>query len=214
MNRTNSLPRRVGRNTGRSLQTHLFDNWRLILLTAFFIGGLAAGAISSKYTDTVVLEKLMTVFGNYSAARGSQSMLATFGNALSSGLLYFLFTFICGLCAVGLPFVAAVPFIRGLGLGMIGGYLYAAQGLAGVGYYALILLPGALLSVVALLLAGSESVKMSLGMLFSVASSHPPLIHSAFRTFCIKYCFLFAVMACSAVLDAFLIKAFGGFFSF
>ena len=142
------------------LVDRIASSWKLILLTALFAAGMAFGAVSVKYsTNHEWLEQLLQLLQEYSTIRNSQSLFSTMCNSLFSNLIYLSVAFIAGLCAIGFPFLALAPFLRGLGLGAVFGYLYSTKALAGVGYCMLILLPGAILSTATLLIGCREDRK-------------------------------------------------------
>ncbi len=160
------------------------------------------------------LEQLLQLLQEYSTIRSSQSLFSTMCNSLFSNLIYLSVAFIAGLCAIGFPFLALAPFLRGLGLGAVFGYLYSTKALAGVGYCMLILLPGAILSTATLLIGCREGITMSLDV-FAVMNGNKTLdSYHNFRLYCARfefysYCWLVPLwqMHC-------LQKAFSGFFHF
>lgn len=189
--------------------------WKLILLTALFTAGMAFGAVLVKSSaDHEWLEKLLNLLQEYSTMRSTQSLFATMCNSLFANLIFLSVAFTAGLCAMGLPFLTLLPFLRGLGMGAIFGYLYSAKALAGVGYCLLILLPGAILSTATLLIGCREGLTMSFDV-FSVVNGHKTLdSYHNFRLYCARFGILLVLLACAALADALFAKAFSGFFHF
>lgn len=56
-----------------------------------------------------------------------------FINSLAVNAAFMLAVFVFGLCAVGLPLICVLPVIRGVGIGMLSGYLYSNFALRGLG---------------------------------------------------------------------------------
>lgn len=197
------------------LAERIAAGWKLILLTALFTAGMAFGAVLVKSSaNHEWLEKLLNLLQEYSIMRSSQSLFSTMCNSLFANLLFLAVAFIAGLCAMGLPFLALLPFVRGLGMGAVFGYLYSAKALAGVGYCLLILLPGAILSTATLLIGCREGITMSFDV-FSVINGKKTLDgYHNFRLYCIRFGILLALLACASLADALFAKAFSGFFHF
>lgn len=197
------------------LAERIASSWKLILLTALFAAGMAFGAVLVKYSaDHEWLEKLLHLLQEYSIMRSSQSLFSTMCNSLFSNLLYLAVAFIAGLCAMGFPFLAILPFIRGLGMGAVFGYLYSTKALTGVGYCLLILLPGAILSTATLLIGCREGITMSLDV-FAVMNGNKTLdSYHNFRLYSARFGILLVLLACASLADALFAKAFSGFFHF
>lgn len=197
------------------LAERIAAGWKLILLTALFTAGMAFGAVLVKSSaNHEWLEQLMKLLQEYSIMRSSQSLFSTMCNSLFANLIFLAVAFTAGLCALGLPFLTLLPFIRGLGLGAVFGYLYSAKALAGVGYCLLILLPGAILSIATLLIGCREGITMSFDV-FSVMSGKKTLdSYHNFRLYCARFGILLALLVCASLADALFAKAFSGFFHF
>ncbi len=200
---------------GGILAERILSGWKLILLTAFFTAGMAFGAVLVKSSaDHEWLEKLLDLLQEYSLLRSTQSLFATICNSMLANMLYLAGAFAAGLCAIGLPLLMLLPFIRGLGLGAVFGYLYSAQSLAGVGYCLLILLPGAILSTATLLIGCREGITMSFDV-FTVMNGKKILDHShSLRLYCVRFGILLVLLLCASLADALFAKAFSGFFHF
>ena len=144
------------------------DNWKLLILASLFIAGMVFGAAAAKTSNGELIHKLTETFINYTQLRITQGIFANFCNSLISVFVYLIIVYVSGLCAVGIPFISAVPFFRGLGLGMICGYLYKTYELTGIGYCLLTIYPGAVLSVAALIYACNEGALMSVDTLSAI----------------------------------------------
>lgn len=200
---------------GGVLMERIASGWKLILLTALFTAGMAFGAVLVKSSaDHEWLEKMLNLLQEYSTMRSSQSLFATMCNSLFANLIYLAVAFTAGLCAMGLPFLMLLPFIRGLGMGAVFGYLYSTKALMGVGYCLLILLPGAILSTATLLIGCREGITMSFDV-FAVMNGNKTLDgYHNFRLYCARFSILLALLACASLADALFAKAFSGFFHF
>lgn len=125
-----------------------------------------------------------------------------------------LLIFLSGLSLAGVPFIGAVPVFRGLGLGLVSGYLYRTQGLKGVAYCMLILYPHSVLSVGAMILCALEAWRMSFHFIGLFRSGGQINFPSELKLYSARFVVFLGIIMLSGVIDAFLSKAFSGFFVF
>ncbi|ARP50320.1 MULTISPECIES: stage II sporulation protein M [Caproicibacterium] len=191
------------------LKEALSQNRILAALAAVLLGGVVCGALLSAKAGLPTLKKLDFLFNsNYTLHNGS-SLLSVFFASAASSFVFILTCFLCGLSVWGALLVPFVPFIRGIGLGMTSGYLYTSYGLHGGIFYAVILLPGAFCSCLAILWAAKEA------QLFSHRLSRAGLSEEGVPPKFIKYLSQFARILALAFLgagaDTFFSWAFAGY---
>lgn len=139
----------------------LREEWKLVTLISIFMAGMIIGAISAKHTDNDINARLVTMFSDFAMIRHTQSIFETFCNSFAVYFAFLFVAFASGLCAIGIPIIATIPLIRGIGIGMVSGYLYSTYALSGAGYCIVVLFPGAIISTAAMLLGCNESFVMS-----------------------------------------------------
>lgn len=191
------------------------ENRKLILLSAAFLIGLLSGVLVVRSAGNAMTENISDTFSAFISARTGQPFFTTFINSFLSISPFLLASFIAGLCIVGTPAVPLIACFRGLGIGLTSGYLYATYGLKGIGFFALIILPHALLSSVALILACRESTGFSM-MLMKSISPHAQAINLNvdFKMYCLRYVFILGIFILSSLLDATMSIGFMRFFEF
>ena len=172
------------------------------------------GAILIKKDDSEIINSFLDIFKTYIRIKKEQSIGLNFMNSLAINLIFVLCAFILGLCAVGLPFLSILPIIKGIGIGMLTGFLYSNFALQGLGYCVLILYPGLMPAVYALLLSCTTGVKSSYNMLLSLSSNKAIKGETNLKIYCIKFLIFFMLIIFSSVIDAVVIRLFSGFFSF
>jgi len=180
----------------------------IIIMTALFISGLIIGAIIVKNGDAALIAGLSRIFTGYRLARGGQSPLATFSSSMLINMLFLAASFTFGMCCVGAPAVCALPFIRGVGMGVVAAYIYNAHAFYGAGYFVLVLLPGAAVSISLMLISCNESYKTSVELLRFVNGSKQ-LQSGVVRRYLNAYLAIMALSAAGSLLDA----AMNGFFA-
>ncbi|MBQ7542718.1 MAG: stage II sporulation protein M [Clostridia bacterium] len=178
-----------------------------------FLAGVFIGTLAVRKNSSLLLERLLTLFENYITVKAKQSFAVNFASALFRQLLLFLTPFCIGLCAVGMPFLYLLPIAYGCGTGLIGAYLYHTYRLKGIGYCALILYPGQVLTVAALQFACAAAIGMSRALMADLlqndAGERP-----VFRAYCVRFLIAVGFAVGAAVLETALHTVFSGYFQF
>lgn len=198
----------------RSFLESLKTSWKLTLFTALFVFGLVIGSAILKSNDSTIATQLASIIESYILKRTSQGYLILFLNSLIPMLIYLYIAFAAGLCAVGIPIVIIEPIIKGLGVGIIAGYLYSTFELQGVGYCLLIIFPAAILSTATLIFACNESFLMSVDIIKILKDKQYSARENIFKLYLTRYSVLTIFVVFIALLDTFFIKAFSGLFNF
>lgn len=208
MKRTSSISRSV-----KIYLQALRDNWKLILLVFSLIFGLVCGALITKKASQPFLDKISFIIERFVTARANQPALHTFLSSLLSTSLYLLAAFLVGMCVCGTPLVPLIPFVRGLGLGLSMGYLYTYQGLKGVAFSALLIVPSALISSISLIIACHEGMRLS-GILFSCTSKDgaPLKLWADMKKYSIRFAACAFLLCFSSLVDTLFVSAFSKFF--
>lgn len=191
------------------------ENRKLLFLTFTFIAGLCIGVIVVRGADGSLLKMISDTFSSYVSHRTGQSFFKTLFFSITSVFPFFAAAFIAGLCVVGTPFVPLVSCFRGLGIGLTSGFLYATYGLKGIAFSALLIMPPALISSIALLLACRESMCFSLVLARAAAPrSGPVALHNDFKIYCLRFIFILGMILASSLLDSVMSLSFMRFFTF
>ncbi len=113
--------------------------------------------------------------------------------------------FLAGLSACGAPFAVIIPLFWGLGLGMTQAGYYAT-GWGGVLTVSAVILPHAVMELVAILMAASESLRMSLRFTAVVLprTAHCGGLWQEFRLYCIRFAVLLFLLFGAGALDVIL----------
>ena len=186
-------------------------SWQKLALLGLYAIGLFLGAKTAGYAAFGWQERLLELLR---AQRLGRTGLSPFGSALSyfgTDFLFMLAAFLLGLCAAGLPLLLLLPILRGVGTGVVSGWLYMTYGLRGVGYSVLVLCPAAIVSVLIMLSYCKESMLMSGDMLL-VLHNKQDKMESSLRLYITRYLVLLLVSIPAAALDALCFAAFSGIF--
>ena len=184
-----------------------------IILAVITVIGAVCGALLSRHADANLLEKLDFLLNSNYAQRAAAPSASVFLASAASTSLFLLACFLCGLAVWGMAVAPLFPFIRGVGLGMTGGYLLAAKGGWGALFYVAVLLPGAFSGCVSIILGTDNAMRFAQALrknCFSNADEESPRFSRYIQRFgpALLLCFL------GAALDTLLAAAFARYFPF
>lgn len=187
----------------------------ILMFSILLLSGLLIGVLVAKNGNESILAQVSRMFDSFYSVRENQSIGASVINSLKVSCAFWLMNVLFGLCIIGIPFVTVIPVIRGLGIGLVTGYIYSIYGIKGIGYCFLIIFPGALISFIALIYAVSDSFKMSLYTLSSCVNPGAPKGGAEkIKIFAVRQIFYLILFAVSAFTDGIVNKLFAGVFNF
>ncbi|WP_283607492.1 stage II sporulation protein M [Faecalispora anaeroviscerum] len=189
------------------------ENPLLTVLAFLLLVGTVSGALFARGANDSVMQKLDLMFVSDVKARAVQSSGSAFVASLGSSFFFVVICFLLGMSLWGAFVLPLVPLFRGFGFGLASGYLYAAYGFEGVLFNAVVVLPGAFLSMVAILLAARE------GMLFSKEALLEALRREQSKTlslkaYAVQFGSILILSAAAAAIDLITTVCFTGAFSF
>ncbi len=199
--------RRRGRSrrgrTGSAAEWRRFGRkkWRLLLFEGLFLLGVAAGVVAFcaiPATGQASLAALLDVSPMPASLTGMVKAL-TSACFLPGCLLVCLF--VSGLSVCGLPVAVLTPLFYGLGIGLLESLGYA-RGWQGVAYVLLMVLPSGLLAAVAMAMACSETMRMSLLLTGHMtghltAGTTQGALRSDFSLYCVRF-LIFSLLVLAA----------------
>lgn len=154
-----------------SLNVFLKRNLATILFALAFAAGVVWGALVSVKADEQFLGKMDFLFTTNLNSRLSMGAFSSFAAHFASNFIFFAACVLCGLSPWG---VVALPFVlafKGFGTGLSAVYLISTYGLKGLGFYIVVVLPGAFIFSLALTLMCSECSLMSVRLAHCVFSN-------------------------------------------
>lgn len=159
---------------GRVINTRLLikDNKTTFIFITLFTVGVALGSMSAG----ILSDKskiIISVISKYFTENSDLSIMAIFSRNLISNFIYLGSVYLLGLCAIGLPIIAIIPTLKGIGLGAIISYQYAFNGLKGLLYSTVIIVIPSALFVALLNLAYTEGIYMSLSVSNGIFNGKP-----------------------------------------
>ncbi len=186
----------------RVLKKELAGKGMLLLLTVILLAGMICGTISARNSDETMLARLDFLFFNNFQMEG-QTMLGVFAASFVSTFLFLLVLLWMGMSLWGTVLIPVLPFFRGFGLGVSSGFLYASYGWQGVLFHTVVMLPGMVISSVAILLSAREGMRFSkelIGASFSSGKKGRGA-SPALREYLIRNGMILIIGAIAALLD-------------
>lgn len=189
---------------------------KLISLFIFFLlMGMIFGTVSAKNASEQMINNLDFLFASNFTNRGSQSMFTTFVVSLNSLFIFVFFIFLLGLCLFGTVVIPATLFFRGFGLGITAGFLYSIYGFKGILFHLIVILPGVLISSIAIVIESKEAVMFSSRLVSKVLPKSPPeKLWSYFKIYLVRTGYIFIIITISAIVDMLFNFIFARLFSF
>jgi hypothetical protein len=207
------IQKRTGRIQGYYQKNTSKSHRKEIVLFLFFFAGLVVGAFAVRKNNSQILDRLLTLFENYTSVKAAQSAAVNFSNALFRQIILLLTTFCIGLCAVGTPLLYLVLFGYGTASGLVSAFLYKTYMLKGIGYCALILYPGIIMTTGALIFACSVGADMSRFLMNGLLMKETAQ-NETFRQYCLRFMIAAAIAGCAALTETALYALFSGYFQF
>ena len=192
------------------IDSYVLQMYALCIL--FFIG-LIIGSFTVKNGDYYLTDKITEYYMQYLKSKSSLGGAAVFFNTFLVSSLLLLLNYFIGLCAIGIPFAALIPFGVGCVIGTVSGYIYETYMLKGLGYCAIIIFPAAVIITASIILSCRESISMSTTMM-SLLSQHPRGRQKTFKEYTVKFLFYLAALAGGSIIEATMTKLFISLFSF
>ena len=181
-----------------------------------FVMGLAVGAACSRSFDRELLERLDFIFVTNISSRMSMTPFGIFSSCFVS---YFVFIFLMLLFAASAWGFAAVPLlfvVKGFSVGLSSAFLFSEYSAPGIGFYILIVLPGAVGFLFTMIRYSRECFALSLDYagLSVFGFDRAASLRSDIKGFLLQSLYAFILSAACAVGDMLLWVLFADKFHF
>lgn len=186
----------------------VLKNKLIIIPFLVFVLGIVLGCVC--YFKSDVLSAVSYEYiDSFISARENIVFLKVFFSAVLFSLLFLILIFIFGTSLIGTVMSPLVLFIRGMLFGSVASLLYSQYGIKGIAFYALLIVPPAIIMAPALMWAVARSIGFSLKLVTAVISgSSVGSLNFEFKKYCIYFIWLIAAISfaalCDSVLSSFL----------
>lgn len=185
-----------------------------LVLCILFISGITIGATLLSKND-FISEKIKEFFESYILLNNTGSFFQKIFSSFIKYLLIVLLYFISGSSMLG---VAITPFVtvwQGIFLGSTISYLYKTEGLSGIAFNAIIIVPPMVVFTICCFYAAKYSIEFSLLIAkLTLPRSRPTNLYAYFKNYCGKYLLLIALSLLCSIFEFILNLLFLKFFSF
>lgn len=184
----------------------------LIIAISLFASAMIIGAGLLK-SDGYNSADFTSLFNNFIQIRSEQNLFQLFLNSLLINISCIFVANFAAMSCVGIPIAVFIPVIKGLGTGILAGYLFSEFAINGIGYYLLTILPGGIVGNAALLLACNDACFLSSDILATILSKKQP-DDGILKNFIKRNLIIVLLTISSSLIDCILVKAFAYLFIF
>ena len=197
------------------VMAYLSQQVRLVVPFVFLVAGLTIGAVLAAHPDLIDPASFSELVSGFIASRVAAGYWSVVLHSFLTAGAFLLAAYAGGLFAYGTAVCLALPFVRGLGVGLACGMLYGSHGFRGVAFCALLLVPAAFFNCLVLLAACRDSIGFS-GKIFLWIRSGvtADAVQSDCKRLHLHYMVYTVLTALIALADGLLSRMFMGAFSF
>lgn len=171
----------------------LFKVLCLIFLLGVFYGGFVFRG-SEK-------EVLIKVSDTFFKMRTEKDFLSVFLSTLFSGCVFFLILFLNGFSGIGQPVSFFTVFFNGVGFGTAIGHIYLNEGIKGILFSLLLLLPSFIISGFSVILSARESLRLSNKIFLSLLKGGEEIFEKALSKYIKRFLIIFLLIVFSAIIS-------------
>ncbi|WP_137143873.1 hypothetical protein [Ethanoligenens harbinense] len=170
----------------------------VLILAGVMVGALLAPGKTPGETSGLQLlsQELL------SKAAASQGFLDLFCSSFFSTAVLLCAAFLFGLWAVGVVGVVLVALFKGAGIGLSMGYIYIHYGVSGFMICALFILPWALVTSFAIVVACREGLSFSVCIARAISPAESTHLWQLFRLYAMRFVVCFGLAALAALIEA------------
>lgn len=193
-----------------------FNNIHVIIFFIFLILGLAFGGFFGSGVNYSFFNQTDIIFNNDFQNKSSEYWYVLFLQSLCSQFIFSLSAFLMGFSLWGFSCLFLISFLKGFGIGVISGFLIANYNLYGLLYYSVIILPGAFISIIALIIQQKNSYNLS-KKLFNItigkSEINKLILNSFFKIYFKGWGVSVIIMLLASSIDTFLYSVLTTFFN-
>lgn len=192
----------------------ILDKSGIYIYAFLFIAGIVFGAYFIKTTDNPAREKTYEICSMFINNKTGQGMSDNLISSISISILFWGANILLGFSLIGFSLILWVPFLKGVGLGAFSGYMYSAYKISGLGYCALLIYPGAVISAFSLILACFDSCTYSKNAFEKSIRGKGHFEKDETKIYIIRQLIYLAITLCSSVTDSLFSMIFSKLFDF
>lgn len=186
------------------------------VFSALFLLGLAVGAASGRGFGSETFEKLDLLFVTNLDARTQMSVFDIFISCFVSYFIFIFCIFLSAMSAWGFMTIPLVSALKGFTVGLSTAFIFSRYQLSGIGFYILVVLPGAVLFLFTLIRYSAHGFRLSFRFLrlSMFGNDREPELRKHIKFFIKKTMFALLSVGCCAAADMILWILFANKFEF
>ncbi len=189
-------------------------DYETIILFSFFLCGIILGIFIIKNLNDDIRNALSTLLNNYISAKSECGFLSCFSGVAVYLVIFIVIAFLFGMCAVGTPFVWAVPVIFGIMCSCYVSLMLINYGLKGIFYCIIINLAPYAITTATLVRCCCESTKLSVNLFNCIVGDNALRGQNLFKEYIVNYLILCIPVIIGALISTFCFKIFESLFIF
>ena len=171
-------------------------------LAVLYFAGVLAGTVLYCIPNSEWIEILDNITGNFISGRLGQSFSEMLVSSFSGSFILLLVCFLLGFSAIAQPVELIVPVFQGMGAGVSAAGMYGSYGVSGIGISMILVIPGAVISAFAIIIAAREAIKLSSCIYFSVFVKEQTGEAPDFRLYFTKFVILCAMLIAASLAES------------
>lgn len=191
----------------------MFENTRMIFLLILFAVGIIIGAKVINSENVILQEQIKNLLNSFTMKRAGQGVINNFIESLFSVSIFNLISVFLAFSLIGYPLIMIIPLLRGMGIGVVCGYLYSVYKFTGLGYSLLMIYPGALFSIFALILICNDCSEYSKNAYSKAIIGRGQFEKDETKIFLTRQVVFLAISAFGALIDSVCARLFVGIFN-
>lgn len=186
------------------------------VFAALFVLGLIVGAASGRGFSKETFDKLDLLFVTNIDARTQMSVFDIFISCFVSYFIFVFCVFLSALSVWGFTTVPLLSAVKGFTVGLSSAFIFSQYQLSGIGFYILVVLPGTVLFLFALIRYSAYGCRLSVrfARLSMFGVEREPELQKHIKIFIKKTMFALLSIGCCAVMDMVLWILFANKFEF
>lgn len=202
---------KVVSNIKTPLIPYVKDNKLALSFLMCMLLGIVIGSLLLNSENQNLTTNLNYIFNSNFQARVSQPQIYTFVSSITSSFLFVISVLLMGMSLWGMFLIPFVILFRGIGIGVSCGFLFCQYGFKGMLFSLVVILPGLLISCVALIFSAREATYFSSALLKAQVKN---IRMPAAKLYLLKNLRVFILIVVSALIDVFFSWCFSGIFVF
>ena len=171
-------------------------------LAILYFTGVLAGTVMYCAMNSERVEILDNITGNFISVRLGQSFSEMLISSFSGSFILLLICFLLGFSAIAQPAELLVPVFQGLGAGVSIAGMYSSYGLSGIGISAVLVVPNAVISAFAVIIAVREAINLSSEIYYCAFGREQSAESLDFRLYFTKFVILCAMLTAASLAES------------